>query len=217
MNNVVFIDIDGVLINKQTQELFLIFLFKRRKILPWKALVIYLWFILYKLGLCKDIIKIREFAFKQFYNWDQNEMSVLIDEFYHSYLSANLNQEILNRLKGHQSKNDVIVFLSATLEEITKYLAGKLNVKHVIATQLELKEGKYTGNMVGIIPYGTNKTKFAQDFINKNGLNFKRIVAYCDHYSDLSLLSYVNQPVVVNPDNKLKKLALLNKWEILVN
>ena len=144
-------------------------------------------------------------------------MSRLIKSFYYNALSLNLNLKVIGRLKKHQSQNDTVVFLSATLEEIADYLAKIFNVKYVIATKLEFKEGKYTGNMLGGIPYGKNKVKFAESFIAKNGFNLQGSFAYCDHYTDLCLLKYVNNPVVINPDSQLKELALLNKWEILTD
>ena len=107
------------------------------------------------------------------------------------------------------------VFLSATIEEIALYLAEVFNVNHVIATKLEFINGRYTGQIQGEVPYGENKVKFAKDFIKKNALNLIGSFAYCDHYSDLYLLKYVNNPIVVNPDHWLKRFALSNNWEIL--
>jgi len=124
---------------------------------------------------------------------------------------------MIDRLRKHQSQKDTIIFLSATLEEIANYLAKMFNVENVIATKLELKEGKYTGNMLGKIPYGENKVIFAKIFIFENNLNLRQSIAYCDHFTDLSLLNFVNHPIVVNPDKRLKKIAILKKWEILIS
>ena len=217
MNKVVFFDIDGVLIKKQTQKLFLNYLLRKNKISLMKAVLIYSWFMLYKLGFCKDVFRIRQFAFKVFRNWDKEIMNRLIKGLYHDVLSLNLNLKVINRLKKHQSQNDTVVFLSATLEEIANYLAKEFNVNYVIATKLEFIEGKYTGNISGEIPYGKNKVKLAQEFLEKNSLILKESLGYCDHYSDLLLLNHVNKAIVVDPEDKLKRIALTKNWEILIN
>ena len=197
--------------------MFLRYLFTKKKISLWRAFGISLWFLLYKMGICKDVLNIRKFGFKVFSNWSKEIMNELIGGFYQDSLSLNLNPNVVDRLKNHQLQDDTVVFLSATLEEIAGYLAKMLNVKFVVATKLEFKNGIYTGRMTGEVPYGENKFKLAQEFVTKNSLAMQGSLAYGDHYSDLPLLNYVDRVVLVNPDKRLKKLAILKSWEVINN
>ncbi len=215
MKSVVFFDIDGVLMKAQTQELFVKFLFFKKKMSTWKVSVIILWFLAYKMGIVKDVVRIREFAFKVFEGWDAATMNQLMDQFYEKYLSLNLNPSLIERLKMHQLRGDVVIILSATIKEIAEYLARNLNVNAVIATELEILDGKYTGKIKGDIPYGEIKSKFIEEFILKNNFSLNETYAYADHITDLPMLKLVRRPVVINPESKLRVIAKDLGWEIL--
>lgn len=212
----VFFDIDQVLIKKQTQELFLKLLIEKRKIALWRGFLIYLWFLLYKMGLTRNVIGIRKFAFKTFSGWSQGSMHEVIAEFSNEIVSKHLNYKIIERLKRHQSRGDVVVLLSATLKEIADNLANKLNVRWTLATELEINNNKYTGEIDGEIPYGCSKAEFVRNFIASHHFSLEGSYAYADHISDLPVLQMVEKAVVVNPSRQLKAIAELEEWEIII-
>jgi len=69
---------------------------------------------------------------------------------------------------------------------------------------------------LGKVVYGENKVNLIKNFVKQNCYDLKLSYSYSDHYSDINLFKMVEYPVIVNPDNKLKKVALLKGWEIKI-
>ena len=119
-----------------------------------------------------------------------------------------------NSGKEHQNNGYEIILISALFPEIIYYLKDYLNIKHIIVPELEVIENKYTGNILNLIPYGINKTLLVKECINKNNFSIDYSYAYSDRFSDLSLFELVKNPIIINPELKLKVEAQKKGWKI---
>ncbi len=50
--------------------------------------------------------------------------------------------------------------------------------------------------------------------IKKNNLDLKNATFYSDSINDLPLLDAVKNPIAVNPDRKLREIAIERNWDI---
>ncbi|MFH1422079.1 MAG: haloacid dehalogenase-like hydrolase, partial [Planctomycetota bacterium] len=80
----------------------------------------------------------------------------------------------------------------------------------------EIKDGKYTGNIKGLVSYGIYKIERIKEFIEENGFSLAGSWVYTDHISDLQLLEMADNKCVVNPDKKLKRLAEKRGWKLYI-
>lgn len=214
MKNVVFFDVDNVLVRGQTQKYLVRYLFKKRKISLVLLIKLYMWFLFYKLHLIHDVISIREKSFRVIRGWDVQYANQFFDEFFEDEIKHNIQEKSLSIIRNHIENGDEVVLLSASLLEIIQRIASHIGLVQVIATELKIEDGRYTGAISGEIPYGENKVKLAENFLALTQRSFSNAYAYADHYSDLHLLEKVKNPVAVNPDLKLRNIANKRKWLI---
>ena len=215
MKKVVFFDVDNVLFKGQSQETLITYLFQQRIIRFSLLIEIILWFFFYKIGFIKNTLRFREKIYLSIFNkMSVNAATKIFDDFYNDKVAGNLYKFSVDRIREHLSNGDELVLLSATLENIVIRIAKGLNIKHCIATSLIIKNNLYTGEIDGVVPYGMNKLQLAEDFVVNNNLSLSECFAYADHNSDYFLLNKVSFPNVVNPDRKLRLIALKQKWPI---
>lgn len=121
----------------------------------------------------------------------------------------------LERIHWHKRQNHLVVLVTGGADFIVEPLANWLGAD-LIAAKLEEFEGRFTGKLVGEILVGEGKAKAIKDYASKIGVDLKASYAYGDSISDAPMLSLVGQPVAVNPDRRLRKLATQNGWEIAI-
>jgi len=214
MSSMVFFDVDGVLIKEQTQKLLIRYLLEKKKLPFHLFLKVSCWFALYKIGLVRDVFKIRIMAFKHFKGWDINEARKTFKDFFEKEIKRRINSGAVGIINNHIEKGDKVILVSASLKEIIDILREYLGLEFAIYTELETDNNFYTGNISGMVPYGEYKIKKIYEFLKEEGYSLGNSWAYCDHISDLPLLQIVSNPRVVNPDRRLRRIAREKGWPI---
>ena len=90
-----------------------------------------------------------------------------------------------------------------------------LGADKVIATRMEVEDGKYTGD-IDFYAYAENKAKAIRDLAEQRGYDLTRCYAYSDSVTDVHMLEAVGHPHAVNPDKDLRRVARDRGWPILV-
>ena len=94
-------------------------------------------------------------------------------------------------------------------------LARRLGIPHVVASELEVDErGLFTGRFVDPLCYGTGKIVRTKRLAEAHGFALDEATFYSDSYTDLPLLEAVAEPIVVNPDPRLERIAKKRGWRI---
>jgi HAD superfamily hydrolase (TIGR01490 family) len=126
-----------------------------------------------------------------------------------------INIYILKILHDHNHNNDEMLLASATNSAVVNPIAKRLGFKNVIATEVEIIDGIYSGNYINGSALGEGKKHKVIQWMKLNGFrDFKNTTFYSDSINDLPLLMEVEKPVAVNPDNQLREIALKNNWQI---
>jgi len=211
----VIFDLDGVIIKGQSQKYFLDFLFKEGKVSLYFYLRIYLWFFLHKIGLVKNPKSVMKYAYRFLKGRKKEEVEKIIDLFFEKKLRNFLQGGIIDIIKKHQEKKRELIVVSNAIDIIVKKVINYLNIKYFIATKLEVIDDEYTGRIVGDIVYGCNKVKYIKKFVIKQKIKPSKIWVYTDSSSDIGLLLFADNKIVVNPDFPLLMMARKNKWKIL--
>ncbi|MBL7994810.1 hypothetical protein JNM05_05510, partial [bacterium] len=76
-------------------------------------------------------------------------------------------------------------------------------------------DGKFTGNMTALHPYGRNKQILAELFCKENSFDLQKSCAYANEWADRFLLRAVAEPIAVDPDSRLSKTAIEQKWKTI--
>jgi HAD superfamily phosphoserine phosphatase-like hydrolase len=119
----------------------------------------------------------------------------------------NLTTNLLNR-----HVLDECLITSGTLTFLVKEIALILGVKVFFGTDPEIVNGIYTGNLEGNPNFEEEKVVRIKKWLGKRLVD--QTIAYSDSVHDLPLLSFAKVPTAINPDKKLRKIALDRGWLI---
>lgn len=128
----------------------------------------------------------------------------------HYYIPATLNA-----LREHQRNGVEPVFVSGSSHDILQPLAQELGVRHVLANQLEVENGKYTGEILPPQTIGDGKREAIERFLEAKNVSASSCYGYGDHISDLPLLESVGFPCVVAGNSDLEEIAQQRGWPVL--
>lgn len=121
----------------------------------------------------------------------------------------------LRILRAHQERGHIPVFVSGSLTEILQPLARELGVRHNLATCLEVRQGRYTGEIEGRQMIGPGKAEAVRAFLDHQGASAAECFAYGDDITDVPMLESVGHPVAVIGDPRLAEQAIYRQWPVL--
>ncbi len=118
-------------------------------------------------------------------------------------------------IKKHRAQGDVPVIITATNRFITAPVAVLFGIEHLIASEPEFKDGRYTGGVSGTPSYAAGKVARMQEWMQTHGYDLNGSWFYSDSHNDLPLLREVAHPVAVDPDPQLAAEAKNLGWPII--
>ena len=121
-------------------------------------------------------------------------------------------------VRGHREAGDLCALVTATNSFVTGPIAREFGVPHLIATVPEWEDGRFTGRARGTPSFREGKILRTEAWLESLGLwwgSFERSLFYSDSLNDLPLLSTVDTPVAVDPDDTLRAHATEMGWRII--
>jgi len=157
-----------------------------------------------------------EFALSTIKGKRPEEIENLLNKFLSSVIEPMINIYALRLLHNHYHKNDEMLLASATNSVIVDPIAKRLGFENIVATEVEIVNGVYSGKFQNTPALGEGKLQKVREWMRRNDFSdFKNTTFYSDSINDLPLLSAVNKAVAVNPDNKLREECEKRSWEIV--
>jgi HAD superfamily hydrolase (TIGR01490 family) len=126
-----------------------------------------------------------------------------------------LYPQMLQRAYAHQDAGEPVYILTAASQEMADLLAHVLAFDGGLGSRSEIVDGRYTGRPAGPFNYREGKVSSMTELAAREGIDLAASYAYSDSESDLPMLRAVGQPVVVNPDAELRRIAVQEDWEVL--
>ena len=117
------------------------------------------------------------------------------------------------KVREHQQQGHVVVVISASTQFAVQPVAEHLGLDY-LCTRLVVENDRITGDIVMPPCYGEGKVTLARQLADQHGIPIGRSYFYTDSLSDLPLLEIVEHPIAVNPDPRLKRLAVQRGWPI---
>lgn len=118
-------------------------------------------------------------------------------------------------LERHRIQGDTLLIVTATNRFVTEPIAKLFDVDDLIATDPEVIDGRYTGNIVGTPSYRDGKVARLKQWRSEQSEQYTHTTFYSDSHNDLPLLRIVDQPVAVDPDDQLRAEAQRKGWPII--
>jgi len=124
--------------------------------------------------------------------------------------------QMLEEVYAHQDAGRPTFIVSAAGNGVVEQLAHVLGMDGGIGTRYEVDaDGNYSGRLDGPFVYGEGKVTAMEEFAERHGIELAESYAYSDSLSDLPMLRAVGNPVAVNPDAELARVARAEGWETL--
>jgi HAD superfamily hydrolase (TIGR01490 family) len=120
-----------------------------------------------------------------------------------------LRPEISRVLQDHKIKGHTTIIFSGMLQPYLEAVKQELGIDIAVGTELEIKDGCYTGRLAEAPYFGERRAQALSELINK--LDYKislgESFAYGDAIFDRYFMGMVGNPVAVHPDKKLTAYA----------
>jgi HAD superfamily hydrolase (TIGR01490 family) len=121
-------------------------------------------------------------------------------------------------LRRHLDAGDLCAVITATNRFVTEPIARELGVPHLIATEPESRDGRFTGRVLGTPCFREGKVLRLSEWLSERGRRLEQFAEstfYSDSHNDLPLLERVSHPVAVDPDPQLAAEAKRRGWPVL--
>jgi HAD superfamily hydrolase (TIGR01490 family) len=159
--------------------------------------------------------KMREFLSKLIAGWDVQTVRDIVADTLHNIVDPLVYDEAVSLIEEHRLAGRDVIIVSASGTEVVEPIGEMLGADGVIATRLEITDGKYTGQ-IDFYAYAENKALAIQRLAQEHGYDLSRSYAYSDSITDLHMLEAVGRPHAVNPDKELRRQATSRGWPVLV-
>lgn len=163
-----------------------------------------------------DLEEFLDFQLKPLSWFSRDQLDAWHAEFMASKILPMVRPGARALLDRHRDGERVII--TATNAFITGPIAAALGVPHLIATELETADGRFTGRARGTPCFREGKVVKLEQWLTARGQRLADVGEtwfYSDSANDLPLLSIVTHPVAVHPDDRLRAHALAAGWPII--
>lgn len=174
-------------------------------------------FLQYKTGKL-DINEFLDFQLAPLARHPREKLDEWHAEFMRIKIRPMIRAKAMELVKRHRGHGDLCAIVTSTNTFITAPIAREFGVVHLIATELELRDGKFTGRPSGTPPFREGKVTRLAEWLGNRGqtlASFSSSWFYSDSMNDLPLLERVTQPVAVDPDETLRRVAAERGWQIM--
>jgi HAD superfamily hydrolase (TIGR01490 family) len=162
-----------------------------------------------------DIYEFLSFSLEPLSRYDMETL----DELHRDFMQQMIEPIMLPRgkelIEKHRNAGDILMIITATNRFVTAPIARSLNIEHLLATEPEIAEGRYTGGVTDIPCYKEGKVERLENWLEKNQVALENSWFYSDSHNDLPLLGKVTHPVAVDPDSILEAHARVHSWPII--
>ncbi|NPC98265.1 HAD family phosphatase [Nocardioides sp. zg-DK7169] len=158
--------------------------------------------------------KMRQFLSQLSAGWDVATVKEIVAETLHTIVDPLVYDEAVSLIEEHHAAGRDVVIVSASGAEVVEPIGQLLGADTVVATRLEVEDGKYTGE-IAFYAYAEEKARAIRDLAAEHGYDLAECFAYSDSVTDVPMLEAVGHAYAVNPDRELRRIATERGWPVL--
>lgn len=145
------------------------------------------------------------------------ELQPLVDSFADRQIAANIRPGARAAIARDKGEGRRVVMATASYRLYAAAIAERLGFDDVIGTGSVIGlDERVQARIEGENCYGEAKLRMVADWVEQAGLTARRghVRFYSDHASDAPVFEWSDEPVAVNPHNRLRKLATARGWRV---
>ncbi|MGZ8164476.1 MAG: histidinol-phosphatase [Methylobacter sp.] len=162
-----------------------------------------------------SIVEFLNFSLQPLANNNTDQLYKWRGKFIEETIKPLLLEPARQLIAKHKKKGDTLLVITATNRFITEPIVKLYGIDNLLATAPEFIDGRYTGRFTGIPCFQEGKVKLLEEWLKNSTESMQDSWFYSDSHNDLPLLKLVDNPVAVDPDDKLDQFAKESKWPVI--
>lgn len=162
-----------------------------------------------------DIYEFLEFSLRPLSRHDMATLEGLHQQFMQEKIKPIVLPAATELINHHRNQHHTLMIITATNRFVTQPIADHLNIPHLLATEAQILDGRYTGKVENTPCFKQGKVERLQHWLRQNQENLDNSWFYSDSHNDIPLLEAVTHPVAVDPDQALREHAQNKSWKII--
>lgn len=165
-----------------------------------------------------NIYEFLDFQLAPLARYPREQLDIWHDAYMERRIRPIIREKGRSLLAHHRNKGNLCAIITATNAFITTPIAREFGVEHLLATELEVVAGDFTGRPSGTPCFREGKVARVDQWLRKQGLTMESFTAswfYSDSLNDLPLLEHVTRPIAVDPDETLRGTARERGWDVI--
>ncbi|MDF2697408.1 MAG: Phosphoserine phosphatase [Labilithrix sp.] len=207
-------DMDRTLVRKETASLYVRYQREIGEARRRDLLRVSFWVAQYTLGVI-DAPEVAARALKSVAGISESAMSTRCDDWFRRWVEPHVCDLGRRAVEQHRERGDLLAIVTGASSYVARPLGRRLGISNIVASELEVDEGgRFTGRFVAPLCIGEGKVERTKRFAAELGFALGDATFYTDSCTDLPLLELVAEPVVVNPDTRLRRIAAKRGWRV---
>ena len=205
-------DMDRTLVRKETATLYVRYQHAIGEATRRDLLRAFYWVAQYTMGMI-DAPSVAARALRTLEGTPEMALAARCDDFFRRHVETHVCDLGRRAVERHRERGDLLAIVTGASPYAARPVARHLGIPHVVASELEVDgHGLFTGRFVDPLCFGTGKIVLARRLAEEHGFVLEDSTFYSDSFTDLPLLEAVAEPVVVNPDPRLERIAKKRGW-----
>jgi HAD superfamily hydrolase (TIGR01490 family) len=164
---------------------------------------------------CLDIVAYLEFSVEPLTKFTLEELDKLHRQFMREVIEPMKLDQAETLINQHRLAGDRLLVITSTNRFIVEPICKSLGIDEIIATDLQILDGKYSGKVAGTPTYKEGKVERFNQWLKAQNITSEGSYFYSDSINDMPMLREVAYPIAVDPDSALRKEAESRNWKII--
>ena len=162
-----------------------------------------------------DVNAYLEFCLEPLSRYSREELERWHALFMEEKIEPFILPRAIELVRRHEQAGDTTLIITATNRFVAGPIGRRYGIDIMLASECEEIDGRYTGKPCDIPCFREGKITRLQRWLEETGHDLKGAYFYSDSRNDLPLLSLVDNPVAVDPDNVLLAHAREHGWPVI--
>ncbi|GAA3944562.1 HAD family hydrolase [Litoribacillus peritrichatus] len=160
-----------------------------------------------------DIFEYLEFSLAVLTQYSYQEITEWRQRFYDQVFINMMQPKAADLIAKHRAQGDYLLIITATNLFVTEPAKQLLEIDDIIAPVPEFKDNRYTGKVSGTPSFQEGKVTRLKEWLASTNHSLDDSYFYSDSHNDLPLLELVDNPIIVDGDDRLLQTAEERGWE----
>ena len=206
-------DLDGTITRIDTARLYVRYQRDHGEVSAFMAMRAAVWALQYSFGVI-DVPKVAGKALAQLRGASEEAMTWRCDDWARRYVAPHIMDGAREAIAFHRAEGHLLAMVTGSTVYASRPLARALGIPNVVATRLEVEDGRFTGRVILPMCYAEAKITLSRQLLDPLGITLAECVFYSDSTTDVPLLAAAGEAICINPDLRLAREAKRRGWPV---